>query len=208
MYSSQDKSVMLGLLGWSRGGKEKHLPLDIVREIGKFIFFDSRTEEYKEHSEKIMMRERMKHHVVYPLIKDINQNLRVHTYGVHGVQYSPIMIYSECCMRCGEFMNNDTVCERTTCKCVWYTNDEIEQMEYENDEYYEEDMIERRKKELKSRKEDAMKDIDSCSNFDDDYYEWYDECDDYDDYSDRENNPYDEPHEYTHIDYDSSGDYY
>ena len=213
-YSAQDQSVALGLLGLSRGGKTNHFPEDMIREISKFVYFDirdNRAEEYREHKKNMLKKkmdyEHMKYRVIYPLIEDINRNLRVYTYGAYEIQSSPIMVNSNCCISCGEFISNDTVCDRARCKCLWYSDDEIEQMEYENDEYYEEDMEERRKKELKARKEEKLwNNIEPKSNYHDDYYDWYDERDDYDDYS--YDDSHDEPHEYTHIEYDDSDDYY
>lgn len=214
-YSAQDQSVALGLLGWSRGGKIDHFPEDMIREISQYVYFDirdSRAEVYREHKKNMLKRkmdyEHMKYRVIYPLIDGINRNMRVHYYGEYEIQSSPIMVDSNCCMRCGEFMSNDVVCERARCKCLWYSDDEIEQMEYENDEYYEEDMEERRIKELKARKKEKLFiNIETESNFDDDYYD----RDDYDDYSYDDysyDDSYDESQEYTHIEYDDSGDYY
>ena len=199
MYSSQDKAVMLGLLGWSRGGKEKHLPLDMIREIGKFLFFDSRTEEYEDHMELKNTRLSLQYDVLEPMMKMLNKHLVVHQYGVYKVQYSPIIVSSNCCSSCGEFMDKDIACDRTKCKCVWYSEEDLEQMEYENNEYYEEDLAEQ----MKKNESESESESESEHTMYYDYDDLYDNEPEYDESYESEESDYDyDNHEYTHIEYE------
>ena len=57
MDYAQDKAYMLYRLGWSRGGREKHLPDEIIREISKYVFYDTRSIEYHRYMQYITKRE-------------------------------------------------------------------------------------------------------------------------------------------------------
>ena len=131
---SQDRAVMLELIGWSRGGKINHLPDDIIGVIKDFTFFDTRSEAYREHLEK----ERAKRYMMWVLagmMYEINNGLKRYETGEYRVEYNPIITTSKCCYRCGDFIpTGDALSINTRCVCESLTEEEIMEQLYKREE--------------------------------------------------------------------------
>jgi len=199
--SSVDRAVMLGNLGWYRGGeKNKHLSDDIVKIIHQFTFFDVRTEAYRDH----LFKEDVKVDKQYALDQmmfQINDGLKRYATGKYGVEYNSINIGSNCCTVCGNFVALwDPTPENIRCSCRFLTEEEIMDLEHERqDNYYleeEEEEAERdRERKIKNREFDK-----EFGEFGDEYHSDYED----DPYSDREPN-WDEGSECS-LDYDYCDD--
>jgi len=216
--SSVDRAVMLGALGWSRGGKTSssykdresknrdqstHLPDDIVKIIRDFTFFDVRTEAYRDH----LFKEDVKVDKLYALdhmMFQINDGLRRCGTGKYGVEYNAINIGSNCCSVCGNFVALwDPIPENIRCSCRFLTEEEIMDLEHERQDNYfweeEEDSERDRESRRKNREFDE--------EFGDEYHSDYDTYSLEDDpYSDREPN-WDEGSKYSLV-YDYCNDNY
>lgn len=132
---SQDRAVMLELLGWSRGGKTNHLPDDIIGVIKDFTFFDTRTKAYYEHLEKKRTEVDMRW-VLDEMMYEINGGiLNRYETGEYGVEYNPIITTSICCYRCGDFISTGgPLSMNTRCVCDPLTEEEIDELLYKREE--------------------------------------------------------------------------
>jgi hypothetical protein len=155
---SLDRVVMLERLGWSRGGNTNHLPDDIIGVIKDFTFFDTRTEEYREH----LKREQNKYDMYWVLddmMFKINNGLNRYKTGEYGVEYNPINTSSNCCTRCGDFVPVwDPLPENIRCKCKFMTEEETMELEYQFDDYHlwKEEEEEEEERSIQSRKSYAQ----------------------------------------------------
>lgn len=191
--SSSDRAVMLEALGWSRGGaKNNHLPDDIVNIIHQFVFFDIRTEAYREH----IIKEEIKTDKIYALnhmmfqINDVLKYMFTTSFSSkYGVEYDSINITSNCCTICGEFVPvQDPIPANIRCYCSFITEEEIMDLEYQrqDNDFWEEEQDAERERERRRQNREFDKDFgDDTYSLEDDYSDrkpnWdeaYDYCDD------------------------------
>ena len=161
--SSIAKAVMLDALGWSRDGKKyNHLPDDIVNIIHNFVFFDVRTEAYREH----LLRKNIKSdklNALNHMMLLIDDGWTRYASGYYGMDNTFVNIGNNFCTICGEFVSIliPLIPENIRCNCEFnfLSDDEIMDLEYERQDNYfweEEEDIERdHERRRKNRELDA-----------------------------------------------------
>lgn len=131
---SQDRAVMLELLGWYRGGKTNHLPDDIIGVIKDFTFFDTRTKAYREHLEKKRTELDMLW-VLDEMMYEINDGRTCYETCKYEVEYNRIISTSTCCYRCGDFIPTGVPHSiNARCECEPLTYEEMMEFSYKREE--------------------------------------------------------------------------
>jgi hypothetical protein len=127
---SQDRALMLDLLGYSRGGQVNHLPDDIIMTINSFLFFDVRSPAYHQHFEHKNIKDD-KLFALDDMLYYINRSLVRHITGKYGVDYTPILLTNKVCCVCGEFVSNwHHIPDVSKCSCKVMSNEDIDELEY------------------------------------------------------------------------------
>jgi len=122
---SQDRAVMLELLGWSRNGTTSHLPDDIIGVIKEFTFFDTRTEAYRDYLKQQETKYNM-YWVLQDMIFEINMK---------SDEIDEYFATSKCCYRCGDFTpTGGPLSINTRCVCETLTEEEIDELLYKREE--------------------------------------------------------------------------
>jgi hypothetical protein len=177
-----ERALMLDLLGYSRGGQVNHLPDDIIFTIKAFLFFDVRSNAYQQH----LVQNEIKKDKLFALdnmMSYINRSMVRYLTGKYGVDYTPNIIDSKCCIVCGEFIPLwHPILEKINCSCKVMSNQDIDELEYRRqcsnlwneEEYFDEkintQIIEDEEYQMEDDSySDRKLNWDECG-FDDDYY--------------------------------------
>ena len=108
-FRSQDVSVVLELIGWYG---PVQVPDEIIKEISKFLFYDTRSIDYRTHN-SVGVNKQV---VIKHMLSFIN----------HSFFFSK----AYCCGKCGNFHERDAsyhdISQNATCHCNWWNEIEVD----------------------------------------------------------------------------------